>query len=72
MRLDDLIARLQSIQREAKSAEAAHPGIESAVHVLIKDLSIDIDLEVTDVVPMCAPGCGCYIGAYIIVDTVEE
>lgn len=72
MLLDDLIRRLQSIQQEANSAHAAHPGIEATVYVLIKDRSVDIDLVVTDATPMLAPGCGCYVGAYLVLDTVKE
>lgn len=60
MLLSDLIKKLTAIQYEC---EGGHPGIEKEV-----DLIFEPDHhegEITDVQPVRAMGCGCWIGAEI-------
>lgn len=67
MKLRDLIARLQSIQDEiGGDVNSAHPGLDWDVHVCF-DGDGDDDIELVDVEPQTAVGCGCYISATLVV-----
>ena len=69
--LDDLIRQLEVIKAEVGDGPP-HEGIKNFVQVWLDDEEMDIDLEISEVRPSTTIGCGCWIGATILVKRVKD
>lgn len=64
MKISKLISALQSIQDEVGTG-GKHSNISGDVNIMCYDS--DIDLDIVSVEPDRVMGCGCWIGAYLVV-----
>lgn len=65
MKLADLIARLQDIQKEVGDG-GRHKSISGGVQLMCYEDDATDGYEIVDVEPQ-RTGCACWIGAYIVI-----